>query len=284
MQKTLSLIILIILVFSLMTSCGGDNQSADPDSAQSDKGVSQSINDSNEKTDTDNMAEEGDTAPVQEPVTLVFDPHVYQDPDNDDYLNALIYATNDSDKVVMVTIQYKAYDKDGNVISAFDQFKNKYYEQYKEELFIPAGANDLPVAFSLPSGYKYDYSTDQDMPEVDHLEYELLETQETDLEEHKAHFESGEPEVKENHIYIYVKFDQEIGDNYTSIYPDYTLLGYSDGEVVTVCCRNNYPYGTSSFSVGYAKENTDSSFLVYHHIPHEPVDSWELFLGCIGCE
>lgn len=284
MKKTLILIILMLFIFSLMTACSGENPSAGSDPAQTDEGISQSGNDSNEKTDTDNMAEEGDTTPRNEPVTLVFDSHAYQDPGNDDYLNALFYATNNSDKVVMVTIQYRVYDKEGNVISAFDQFKNKYYEQYKEELFIPAGARDLPVAFSLPSGYKYDLSTGQDMPEVDHIEFELIETEETELEDLRSHFEPGEPEIRENHIYIYVKFDEEIENSYTSLYPSYTLLGYSGDTVTTVCRRNDYPYGNSSYSVAYAKENNNSSLMVYHHIPNDTVDKWELFLGCIGGE
>ncbi len=274
----------MLFMFSLMTACSGENPSAGSDPAQTDEGISQSNEDANETTGTDDMTEEAETPAAHETITLVFDPHAYQDPGDDDRLNALVYATNNSDNTAMATVRYRVYDIEGNVISAFDQFNSKYYEQFKEDIFIPAGAKDFPVAFSLPSGYKYDLSTGQDMPEVDHIEFELLETKETDLKDLRSHFESGEPEIRENHIYIYVKFDEEIGNSYTTLYPSYTLLGYSGDTVTTVCCKNDYPYGNSSYSVAYAKENNNSSILVYHHIPNEAVDKWGLFLGCVGGE
>lgn len=276
-MKQLLRIAAVSLSVFLLAACAGSDTSSDQQPAESADSAVQ--NDTETNADPDK-----ETAQESPSVFIRFDSHVYRNTDDDDFLNALTYATNNSDKTVQITIRCQAFDADGNVISAYDQFKGRYIDTYTTDLFVPAGVKDLPVAFVLPTGFRYDISKDEYMPEIDHLDLEMIGSQETDLEDLRDHFTVGVPEIKENHIYINVRFDEDIADNYTAIYPDHTLLGYSGDTVTTVCCRNSFPYGTSSVSVSYAKEHNDSSMLVYHDVFQEPADRWELYLGCIGAK
>lgn len=277
MKKALAIIVCLLLVLCLFSACG-DNGTPSPQPPQN-------TGDQTDRPDgpapADNTEE---NAPEAQPVTVTFDPKLYPNTDNDDYYNALAYVTNSGDKPAQVKIRYRAFDKEGKVMSFFDQFKGRYLEQATDVLYVPAGAKELPVGFVLPSGFRYDLSAGKEMPEIDHMEFEVLEISEEASEDLAAHFTPGDPEVRSNHLYIYVKFDQEIADKYSSLYPNYTVLGYSNGTLTTVCCKNSFPNGTSSISVEYAKEKNDSSILVYHHIPSDPVDKWELYLGCIGAQ
>jgi len=278
-KKHFALFVSLIMLMCILTSCGGS--SADPDTAAEDAAQNNQVTE--EQEDGGDQPEETEEPEASEPsVTLRFDTHAYPDPGNHDRYNVLTYATNSGDQTARATIRYKAYDHDGNVLDVFDNFNGKYNEEFEQDVYIPANVTDFPVAFSLPAGFKYDYSTGKDMPEIDHMEMELLEVQVEETEDIKEHFTPGEPEIKSNQIYIYVKFDQVVEDRYSTLFANYTLLGYSGGNVTAVCCRNDYPYGSSSFSVSYAKENSDSSFLVYHDVPRETVDTWELYLGCIS--
>ena len=276
MKKALFQIIPLFLVFGLLTACSGASSAP----AASETAASETQEPEAEATPA---AEPEEKAPAAE-LTFDFDSKAYQNPDDDDYLNALAYATSSFDKPVMATVRVQALDEEGNVMSAFDQFKDRYIEQYRTDLYVPAGAERFPIGFTLPAGYRYDLKEGKEMPAVGHLEFEVLEIQEVDLADLKEHFTPGEPEIRENHIYIYVKFDEEIADHYDSLYPDYTLLGYKDGVVTSVICKRCYPYGTTSMSVSYAKEHNDSSLLVYHNVYGQPADTWELYLGCIGGE
>ena len=276
MNKKLLTILSIFLVVTLLAACGGADPAPEP--------APQQPVETGEQADTAPDQPEEEPAPEAPAVSLEFDPHAYQNPDGDDYFNALVYATNSTDAIASAEIRYKAYDKDGNVISVFDMFGGGYREEFKQTLYVPAGAADFPIGFTLPQSFGYNFDTGETMPEIDHLEFELLGTGSVDAEDLKEHFTPGEPELKENHIYLYVKFDQEIADNYASIYPNYTLLGYSNGELSAVICRNDFPYSTSSMPVDYMVENNDSSMLIYHstYLPDVTVDRWELYLGCIG--
>ncbi len=278
MNKKLLTILSILLVVTLLAACGGTETA--PELAP------QQPAESGEQAENVPDQPEEEPAPEAPAVSVEFDPHAYQNTDNDDYFNALMYATNSTDAVASADLKYKAYDKDGNVISVFDPFGGKYKEEFKQTVYVPAGAVDFPIGFTLPQGFGYNFETGEEMPEIDHLEFELLGTGSVDAEDLKEHFTPGEPDLKENHIHLYVKIDQEIADNYASIYPNYTLLGYSNGELTAVICRNDFPYSTSSMPVDYMVENNGSSMLIYHstYLPGVTVDHWELYLGCIGGE
>ena len=280
MKKITALIVSLILVLCLLAACGGNAPSGNvPANTQNSAGQNQE-NNTNTNSNT-KPAAPADVAPAPS-VNLRFETAAYLDPSVNDTYNALAYASNSGNKTARVTVKYRALDKDGNVIKFFDQFKGSYREDSTATIYVPAGAKDLPIGFALPTGYAYDYSTGKEVPPMDHMDFEVTKIEDEEFKDLKEHFTPGGPTVKENHIYIYVKFDQEIGDNYKSIYANYTLLGYSNRVLTTVCCRNDYPLGSSSFPVDYAKEKNDSSILVYHSIPREPVDKWELHLGCIG--
>ena len=283
MNKVFLRITSLLLTMSLLTACasGAPAGSTPADTAES---TAETTNTEAQPTEEAAPSADPEETTSELQIAVQFDPNAYQDPDNDDYLNALVYITNPSDKTVQLTIQCQAFDEGGDLISAYDQFKGKYIEKYREDLYVPAGVENLPIGFTLPMGYKYDISTDKNMPAVGHLEFELLEAQEVEWEDLRDHFTLSSIEEKSGHIYAYEKFDQEIADNYTNLYPNYTLLGYSNGAVVSVSCLNSYPHGTTSVSVSYAKENTDNSMMIYRSVPREPVDQWELHLGCVGGE
>ena len=304
MKKVLVLIVSVLLC--LCAACSGKS-SEEPAPAQNSAAAESSKEQASQPAESVAPAESAaeSTAPIEslvesvtesavesvaeepEPeaaVSLTFDPVLYQDPGDQDRYNILTYGTNSGDVPAMVTFKYKAIDKDGNALAVFNMLKGTYSETFRDSVFIPAGVENYPIAFALPTAFKYDFSTGTEMPEIDHMDYEILEIANMDTEDFRDHFTPGEHEIKNGHLYIYVKYDQEIGDNYSSMYPDYTLLGYSNGTLTTVCCLNCYPASTTSFSVSYTKENTDSSFLVYHDLPRDPVDTWELYLGCVGAE
>ena len=298
MKKPLLLIVSVLLCFSLLAACGGGEPSSVPSPSPAAESAPQSsaapaggANASPVPTQPAGTAAPEETAPAPEEseppaapaVSLEFDPHVYRDTNDKNIFNALVYTANGGEVPVRADFRYRAYDKDGSVIRIYDQFHDRYSEAVKASVYVPAGVKDHPLGFKLPSGYGYDYKADKEMPEIDHLEFELLDTEEEPTEDLRAHFTPGDYEIKENHIYMYLKFDGEIADNYASLYPDYTLLGYSDGVLTTVCCRNSYPYGTSS-SVAYAVEHDDGALLAYHRVPTDPVDRWELYPGCIAGE
>ena len=274
MKKILMLTVAMLLVFGLLTACGGSDSAPEPAPEES----------AESETPEENVLAQEEETPAAPAVSLVFDPKAYQNTNSDDYFEALVYATNTGDIPACATIRYKGFDKDGNVMEVYDQFYDRYSEELKESIYIPAGVSDFPIGFTLPVGFGYNYKTGETMPEIDHLEFELIETSDETTEDLKEHFMPGEVEVRENHIYCYVQFDQEIAENYVSIFPDYTLLGYANGVLTTVCCRNSYPYSNSFYSVDYAIENTDNAFLIYHYAPRETIDKWELYLGCIGGE
>ena len=284
MNKVFLRITSLFLVMSLLSACAGGAPAGSAPAASAESTAEAAANTEAQPTEEAAPSAEPEETTPELQIAVQFDPNAYQDPDNDDYLNALTYITNPSVRTVQLTIQCQAFDEGGNLISAYDQFRGKYLEKYTTDLSVPAGTENLPIGFTLPVGYKYDLSTDKNMPAVDHLEFELLEAQEVEWEDLRGFFTLSSLEEKSGHIYAYEKFDQEIEDNYTTLYPNYTLLGYSNGEVVSVSCLNSYPHGTTSVSVSYAKENTDSSMMIYRSVPREPVDLWELHLGCVGGE
>lgn len=305
MKKRIALLVSMLLIISLLSACG-EKPSSVSEPAQSSSepaSVPEASAPAENEPSTDAAAEpevetepeeiepaQDEAEPVEEEtpaaptVTLEFDPHLYQDTNNDDSFHVLTYASNSGDKPVQAVFKYTAFDQEGNAISAFNMRTGGRSEVFKDSVYIPAGVENFPVAFTLPQSLVIDMSTGEEMPEIDHIDFELLEILEEETEDLREHFTPGEPEIRESHLYLFVKFDQEIADHCQSLFMSYTLLGYSNGVLTTVCCASGYPYSTSSYSVSYAKENNDNALLIYHRVPKEPVDKWELYLGCISGE
>ena len=275
MKNIVYRIILLSLILFVLAACGSKTQEVpSSETAQSEA-----------ETETapveENTAEE---TPASEPVTLTFDPHVYENSNDDTYLNVLSFATNSSDKVVMATISCKAFDADGQIISMYDWIRDKSSEKWQTDLFIPAGVEDHPIAFTLPQGFRYNIKEDSYLPEIDHMEFEVLATQEMELEDLRAHFTPVEEKVNGNTISYFMSFDQEIADKYSSLYVNYALICYSGDEITGVCCRNDFPYASSSYSVADAVENRDSRLLAYHDVPNVPITEWKMYIGCVAGE
>ena len=105
------------------------------------------------------------------------------------------------------------------------------------------------------------------------------------IEDMVSHFTPGEYYIKNDHLYYPILFDEEISGSCTTVRGNYTILGYSGGEVVAVCCRTDLPFSSSSWSVDYAKENNEGALLAYHDTPYgTTIDYWEIFLGCFNAE
>ncbi len=277
MKTTVFRFIAVCMSFGLLTACSGGSSSQkqaapDPVKSAEPESTAAEVQPSEEAT------------PAVPAYSMDFDPKAYVNPDDDRLLNALMYATNHSDRPVEMTVRCQAFDTEGNIISAFSLSKGEYVDEQTMKLYIPAEADHRPVAAALLPGYRYDMSTGQQMPEIDHLEFELLETKDSEWGEISEHFTPGEPEIRDGHIYVNVGFDQDVEEKYTSVYADYTILGYTGDAVTAVICSRNYPYGASSLSVEYAKESNNNALLIYHDIPNDPVDRWEIYMGCISGE
>ena len=278
MKKVLAFIISLLLVLGLLTACGSD------DSAQSSpEQPEQASEPAAEPESSEEPAEE--PAPEERSVALEFDPHPYPDTTDQNYYVGLVYASNSSDQIVMASFQYEVYDADGNVMQAYNMWNGRYEEEFSESVFIPAGAKDLPIGFLLASGLRYDMNKGEDMPEAGRVEYRFVSSEEVPVEDLAAHFTPGEWYIDNGHLHYPIAFDQEIADNYSSVSGNYTILGYANGELAAVCRRNDFPGGTGSWSVSYAKENSNGAFEAYHYAPYDiTIDNWEMYLGCFSGE
>ena len=272
-RKLLSVLLILLLMMSMLASCGKKEAEPVPDPAPSEDTV----------PEDQSSEEQQEPEKPADPVTISFDKRAFEDPGNDEAFCALAFASSTSDRPVEVTVRYRAYDAEGNVIKVFERFKNKYSEEFETSLFVPAGADDMPVSFRLADGFGYNYDTDEEMPEIDHLEIETLSMQEDDHKDLSSHFTPGEPQTDNYNIRILLKFDQDIADSYEMIYPDYTILAYRDGQIIAVYCRRSFPYG-DCFSVSYGVEKYDGAMLIYHYIYGLNADEYKLCLGCINCD
>ena len=271
MKKTKKLIIAFLVLLAILSGCGKKEEET-------------TLPENTEETAAAEVQEETkeEEEKAEEDVTIALDPQIYPNTDQSDYLNVLLYVTNNTDKIMAVTLSYQAFDSEGNVIAAYDQFSDRSKEKNKTDLFIPANVKDFPMAFTLPMGYRYNIKEDTYMPEIDHIDYEIVEEMPFEYDDIREHFEPEEAQIKNDHIYQYVKFDQEVSDNYETLYMNYTLLGYEGDKVSVVCCGNDYPFGTSSRSVANAKEEDDGKILFYHDVYGQTADEWKLFLGCVA--
>lgn len=272
-RKLLSVLLILLLMMSILASCGQKEAEPVPDPAPQ------------EDTVPEDQPSDDQQEPVKpaDPVTISFDTRAYGDPGNDEVFCALAFASSTSDRPMEVSVRYRAYDAEGNIIKVFERFKNKYSEEFETSLFVPAGAVDMPVSFRLADGFGYNYDTGEEMPRIDHLEIETVSMQEDDHKDLSSHFTPSEPETDNYNIRILVKFDQDIADSYEMVYPDYTILAYKDGQIIAAYCRRSFPYG-DSFSVSYGVEKYDGAVLIYHYIYGLNADEYKLYLGCVNCD
>ncbi|MBQ1467453.1 MAG: hypothetical protein IIZ27_03140 [Solobacterium sp.] len=110
MNKVFLRITSLLLTMSLLTACasGAPAGSTPADTAESTAETTNTEAQPGEEATP--SAEPEETTPELQ-IAVQFDPNAYQDPDNDDYLNALVYITNPSDKTVQLTIQCQAFDE-----------------------------------------------------------------------------------------------------------------------------------------------------------------------------
>ena len=286
MKKVLAIILSIMFIVSLLAACGSSG-SAQSSSAQSNQpGEAADVSDNSaESVIEDTSGSHEEQTPAEPAVAVEFDSHPYPSMDNQDYYVGLLYATNSSDKVVEAAFTYHVYDADGNAIQAYDQWNDRYSEEFSASVYIPANVEDFPIGFTLASGLVYDMKKNEELPAADRVEYEFTESREVTIDNMSAHFTPGEFYISNDHLYYPIIIDEEISGSCTTVRGNYTILGYSGGEVAAVCCRNDLPGSTSSWSVDYAKENNDGALLAYHDTPYGvTVDNWEIYLGCFDAE
>ncbi len=299
MKKFLSVIVSMLLILSLLAGCGGESSSKDQPASQP-AGQSSQANETaslpsesaaadtgstSANTGSDAPAKTEEKAPEAPAFSLEFESRAFEHTRNDEYFNGLAYATNSSDQTLCVNIKYQVIDVDGNVMSAYNRFADRYTDTFKTSLYIPAGAKDLPIGFPLSDGLGYDIKKDERMPVIDHVEYEITGSEPVEIEDIRDHFSLGDYNLNNGYMHYSIMPDQEILDNYASIYLNYTILAYENGELISLMCCDDFPYGNSSRSVAYAKEHDNGAFIAYHDVPYKKnVDKWEMYLGCISGE
>ncbi len=286
MKKAIAAIISVMLIVSLLAACGSDSPVQNGGTQSGQTGETAEVSGDGAGSASQDGPMSGEEQLTAEPaVTLEFDPHPYPSMDSQDYYVGLLYATNNSDKVVEASFRYRVYDADGNAIEAYDQWNDRYAGEFSASVCIPADVKDFPIGFTLASDLRYDMKKDEEMPAADHVEYEFTESREGMIEDMVSHFTPGEYYIKNDHLYYPILFDEEISGSCTTVRGNYTILGYSGGEVAAVCCRTDLPGATSSWSVDYAKENNEGALLAYHDTPYgTTIDNWEIFLGCFNAE
>ena len=286
MKKALAIIISVMLIVSLLAACGSDSSVQNSGTQSGQTGEAAEVSGDSDGSDPQDGPASGEKQiPAESAVTLEFDPHPYPSMDSQDYYVGLLYATNSSDKVVEAAFTYHVYDAEGNAIQAYDQWNDRYSEEFSASVYIPANVEDFPIGFTLASGLVYDMKKNEELPAADHVEYEFTESREVAIDDMSAHFTPGEFYINNDHLYYPIIIDEEISGSCTTVRGNYTILGYLGGEVAAVCCRNDLPGSTSSWSVDYAKENNDGALLAYHDTPYGvTVDNWEIYLGCFDAE
>ncbi|MBR6232473.1 MAG: hypothetical protein IKQ98_01490, partial [Erysipelotrichaceae bacterium] len=180
MKKTKKLIIAFLVLLAILSGCGKkEEETALPENTEETAAA-----EVQEETKEEEKAEED--------VMITLDPQIYPNTDQSDYLNVLLYVTNNTDKIMGVTLSYQAFDSEGKVIAAYDQFSDRSKEKNKTDLFIPANVKDFPMAFTLPMGYRYNIKEDTYMPEIDHIDYEIVEEMPFEYDDIREHFEPEE--------------------------------------------------------------------------------------------
>lgn len=290
MKRAFLAILCLLLIPGLLAACGESPAPSAPapvsddpaaEAPQPSAPAAEAVPQEDAAPAEDAAAEEA-PAPAEDPVTLRFDPQPYVHTDDDEYYVGLVWAGNRSESPVEVTFTYQVFDAEGNPISAFNMMKGRREEKFTASVFIPAGAEELPIGFVLASGLVYDLEQDMQQAPAARVDYELADWQAVPAEDLAAHFTPGELSLDNGHLTWPIGFDETISANYSSVYADYTILGYSGDQVAAVCCRNDYPYGNSSWSVSYALEN-GGFFMAYHTVPYDRViDRWEIFPGCFA--
>ena len=143
---------------------------------------------------------------------------------------------------------------------------------------MPAGVEDYPVAFHLSTSYTFDYAANAPMPAIDHLDCETVSCEAVLDEDLAGHFTAGEVSVDKYNLRMPLVFDETIANEYSDIYANYTLVGRSGGEIVSIVCSNL----SGSWSVQYALDNAQNYLQVYKDAPRETVEEWSFYPGFIS--
>ena len=217
-------------------------------------------------------------SPVEAPVSLRYDARLFFDDWNMTTPICLTYATNRTDIPAMVTLAVTAIDAGGEPIPIFDMMLGRTRQVNQFSLCVPAGVEDYPVAFHLSTSYTFDYAANAPMPAIDHLDCEVVSCVAILDEDLANHFTAGEVTVDQHNLRMPLVFDETIANEYSDIYANYTLVGRSGGEIVSIVCSNL----SGSWSVQYALDNAQNYLQVYKDAPRETVEEWSFYPGFIS--
>ncbi|MBQ3488464.1 MAG: hypothetical protein IJI97_05505 [Clostridia bacterium] len=217
-------------------------------------------------------------SPVEAPVSLRYDARLFFDDWNMTMPICLTYATNRTDIPALMTLAVTAIDAGGEPIPIFDMMRGRTRQVNQFSLCVPAGVEDYPVAFRLPSSYTFDQAANAPMPAIDHLDCEVVSCVAILDEDLANHFTAGEVTVDQHNLRMPLVFDETIANEYSDIYANYTLVGRSGGEIVSIVCSNL----SGSWSVQYALDNAQNYLQVYKDAPRETVEEWSFYPGFIS--
>ena len=217
-------------------------------------------------------------SPVEAPVSLRYDARLFFDDWNMTMPICLTYATNRTDIPALMTLAVTAIDAGGEPIPIFDMMRGRTRQVNQFSLCVPAGVEDYPVAFRLPSSYTFDQAANAPMPAIDHLDCEVVSCVAILDEDLANHFTAGEVTVDQHNLRMPLVFDETIANEYSDIYANYTLVGRSGGEIVSIVCSNL----SGSWSVQYALDNDQNYLQVYKDAPRETVEEWSFYPGFIS--
>lgn len=217
-------------------------------------------------------------SPVEAPVSLRYDARLFFDDWNMTTPICLTYATNRTDIPAMMTLAVTAIDAGGEPIPIFDMMLGRTRQVNQFSLCVPAGVEDYPVAFHLSTSYTFDYAANAPMPAIDHLDCEVVSCVAILDEDLANHFIAGEVSVDKYNLRMPLVFDETIANEYSDIYANYTLVGRTGGEIVSIVCSNL----SGSWSVQYALDNAQNYLQVYKDAPRETVEEWSFYPGFIS--
>ena len=220
--------------------------------------------------------------PAAAPVSLRYETGLFFDDWNMTTPICLTYGTNRTDIPALVTLAVTAFEANGEPISIFDMMRGQTRQVNSFSLCVPAGVEDYPIAFRLPSAYTFDLASNGPMPAIDHLECEVVSCQPIPDENLAGHFTAGEVTVDQYNIRMPLLFDETIANGYSDIFANYTLIGRAGDTIAFVSCREEFPYSGGSWSVKYALDNGRNYLQVYLDAPREKVEEWSFYLGFVG--
>lgn len=145
MKKTKKLIIAFLVLLAILSGCGKKEEET-------------TLPENTEETAAAEVQEETkQEEKTEEDVTIALDPQIYPNTDQSDYLNVLLYATNNTDKIMAVTLSYQAFDSEGKVIAAYDQFSDRSKEKKQDRSLYTRKRKGLPDGIHPADGLSVQY-------------------------------------------------------------------------------------------------------------------------------